>query len=58
MCHVVEVKDDTSEEGVKIDLNLGTGAELVLDFGRIGSKSLPVFEDYSCLLYTSPSPRD
>jgi len=41
---VVEVEDDTSEEGVKIDLNLGTGAEPVRDFGGIGSKSLPMFK--------------
>jgi len=47
VCDVVEVEDDTSEEGVKIDLNLGTGAEPVHDFGGIGSESLPVFEDYS-----------
>ena len=46
MCDVVEVEDDTSEEGVKIDLNLGTGAEPIHDFGGICSESLPIFEDY------------
>jgi len=43
VCDVVEVGDDTSEEGVKIDLNLGTGDEPILDFQV---ESLPVFEDY------------
>ena len=45
VCEVVEVEDDTSEEGFgpKIDLDLGTGSEPVRDFGE----SLPVFEDYS-----------
>jgi len=46
VCDVVEVEDDTSEEGVKIDLNLGTGAEPVHDLGGIGSDSLSMFEDY------------
>jgi len=41
----VEVGDDTSEEG-KIDLNLGTGADHVHEFGGSGSESLPVFDDY------------
>jgi len=43
---VVEVEDDTSKEGTKIDLNLGTGAKPIHDFGGVGSESLPVFEDY------------
>jgi len=43
---VVEVEDDTSEEGATVDLNLGTGAEPVHDIGGSGSESLPVFEDY------------
>jgi len=42
---VVDVGDDAFEEG-KIDLNLGTGAEHVHEFGGSGSESLPVFEDY------------
>ena len=43
---VVEVEDDTSEEGATVDLNLGTGAEPVHDYGDVGSESIPVFEDY------------
>ena len=43
---IVEVEDDTSEEGVKIDLNLETRAEPIHDFGGSGFESLPVFEDY------------
>jgi len=45
VCEVVEFEDDTSEEGFrqKIDLNLGTGAEPVHDFGDVGSESLPIF---------------
>ena len=48
VCEVVEVEDDVSEEGLgpKIDLDLGTGNEPVLDFGDVSSESLPVFEDY------------
>jgi len=44
----VEIEDDTSEEGFgpKIDLDLGTGAEPVRDFGGVGSESLTVFKDY------------
>jgi len=48
VCEVVEVEDDVSEEDSvpKIDLDLGTGSEPVLDFGDVSSESLPVFEDY------------
>jgi len=48
VCEVVEVEDETSEEGfgLKIDLNLGIGSEPVRDFRDVGSESLPVFEDY------------
>jgi len=44
VCEVVEVEGDTSKEGFgpKIDLDLGTGSELVRDFGE----SLPIFENY------------
>ena len=44
MHDVVDVGDDTSEEG-KINLNLGTGAEPVHEFGGRGFESFPVFED-------------
>ena len=30
----------------KINLDLGTGSEPVLDFGYVSFESLPVFEDY------------
>jgi len=47
VCEVVEVEDDVSEGfGPKIDLDLRTGSEPVLDFGEVSSESLPVFEDY------------
>ena len=48
VCEVLEVEDDVSKEDLvpKIDLDLGTGPELVLDFGDVSSESLPVFEDY------------
>jgi len=48
VCEVLEVEDDVSKEDLvpKIDLDLGTGPELVLDFGDVSSESLPVFENY------------
>jgi len=42
---VVDAGDDTFEEG-KIDLNLGTGAKPVHEFGVSGAESVLVFEDY------------
>ena len=48
VCEVVEVEDDVSEDDPvpKINLDLGTGSEPVLDFKDNSSESLPVFEDY------------
>jgi len=48
VCEVVEVEDDVSEEDLepKIDLDLGTRSDPVLDFGDVSSRSLHVFEDY------------
>ena len=42
---VVEVEDDVSgEDSVpKIDVDLGTGSEPILDFGNVSSKFVPVF---------------
>jgi len=48
VCEVLEVEDDVSEDNLepKIDLDLGTRSEPVLDFGDASSESLSVFEDY------------
>ena len=45
---VVEVEDDASREDSvrKIDLDLGTEFEPVLDFGDVSTESLPIFGDY------------
>ena len=41
----MEVEDDVSKEDLvpKIDLDLGTRSETVLDFGDVSSESLLVF---------------
>ena len=51
VCEVLEVEDDVSEDNLepKIDLDLGTRSEPVLDFGDASSESLPVFEDYQVI---------
>jgi len=48
VCEVVEAEDDVSEENLepKINLDLGTGPESVLNFRDVSSESLPIFEDY------------
>ena len=45
VCEVVKVEDDVSEKDLvlKIDLDLETGSEPVLDFGDVSSQSLPIF---------------
>jgi len=45
---VVKVEDDVSGEdsGPKMDLDLGTGFEPVLDFEDVSTESLPIFEDH------------
>jgi len=46
VCDVVEVEDDTSEEGIKIDLNLEQGLSLFMTLG------ISVMSHYRCLRTT------